>query len=146
MTLYFLVGFVPWMFFSPVVPGGAPLAGCDPCPANGLMIADRPTVAASFGTDLSWAVIALLTATIVVLVFRLVTASRPRRRTLLPVYVPALVLTVPILGFHGFAAGVLQLDADTLSDAGWTIVIARCRCRSGSCSRSRRRACSRAVR
>ena len=42
MTLYFMVAFVPWMFFSPVVPGGAPLAGCDPCPANGLMIADRP--------------------------------------------------------------------------------------------------------
>ena len=111
MTLYFLVGFVPWMFFSPVVQGGGPLAGCDPCPANGLMIADRPDVAASLGTDLAWAVIALLTATIVLLAFRLATASRPRRRTLLPVYVPALLLTIPLLGFHGFAAGVLQLDA-----------------------------------
>jgi hypothetical protein len=125
ITLYFLVGFVPWMFFSPVVPGGAPLAGCDPCPPNGLMIADRPNLAAGFGTDLSWAVIAIMTATIVLLVARLVMASRPRRRTLLPVYVPALVLTVPILGFHGFAAGILQLGPQTLSDAGWTIVFAR---------------------
>ena len=38
---------------------------------------------------------------------------------------PALVLTVPILGFHGFAAGILQLGPQTLSDAGWTIVFAR---------------------
>jgi signal transduction histidine kinase len=125
ITLYFMVGFVPWMFFSPVVPGGAPLAGCDPCPANGLMIADRPTVAAGFGADLSWAVIAMMTATIAVLVYRLVAASRPRRRTLLPVYVPALVLTIPVLGFHGFATGILQLGPQTLSDAGWTIVFAR---------------------
>ena len=126
MTLYFLVGFVPWIFFSPVAPGGGPLAACDPCPANGLMIADNPTVAASLGPDMAWAVIVLLTATIGILVFRLVTASRPRRRTLLPVYIPALLLTIPILGFHGFAAGVLDLDADTLRDAGWAVVIGRC--------------------
>jgi hypothetical protein len=37
-----LIVFAPWFFFSPVVSGGAPLAGCDAsCPANGLMIADR---------------------------------------------------------------------------------------------------------
>ena len=113
MSLYFLVAFVPWLFFSPVVSGGAPLVGCNAsCPANGLMIADRPDIAAWFGSDLAWVVIALLTATIALLVIRLATASRPRRRTLLPVYVPALVLTVPVLAFHGFAAGVLHLDAD----------------------------------
>ena len=126
MSLYFLVAFVPWLFFSPVVSGGGPLFGCNPsCPANGLMIADRPDIAASFGSDMAWAVIALLTATVVLLAVRLATASRPRRRTLLPVYVPALVLSVPLLAFHGFAAGVLHLDADTLSDLGWTVTVAR---------------------
>ena len=125
-ALYFLLGFVPYLFFSPVLNGGPPLAGCNAsCPANGLMIADRPEVAAWSGTDLAWAVIALLSATIVLLVARLMTAGRPRRRTLLPVYVPALILTVPLLGFHGFAAGVLALDADTLSKAGWTVTIGR---------------------
>ena len=89
------------------------------------MIADRPEVAAWSGTDLAWAVIALLSATIALLVARLATASRPRRRTLLPVYVPALVLTVPLLAFHGFAAGVLHLDADTLSTAGWFVTGSR---------------------
>ena len=126
MTLYFLVGFFPYLFFSPVVVGGGPLFGCnESCPANGLMIADRPNVANWSGTDLAWAVIALLTATVVLLAARLATASRPRRRTLLPVYVPALLLSIPLLGFHGFAAGVLHLDADTLSDLGWTVTVAR---------------------
>ncbi len=124
MTLYFMVAFVPWMFFAPVVPSGAPLGGCDPCPANGLLIADRPAIAASI--DLTWVVIGLLTATLVLLAYRVATASRPRRRTLLPVYIPALLLTVPLLAFHGFAVGVITLDARTLKDLGWVVVAARC--------------------
>ena len=127
MALYFAVAFLPWLFFSPVTPGGAPLAGCnESCPANGLMIADRPKLAASFGSDMAWAVIVVLTATLACLVFRLVVATRPRLRMLLPVYVPALMLTIPLLGFHGFAAGVLHLDADTLSTAGWFVTTSRC--------------------
>ena len=125
-ALYFLIAFVPYLLFSPVLNGGAPLAGCnESCPANAFMIADRPEVAAWSGTDLAWAVIALLSGTIAILVARLAKASRPRRRTLLPVYVPALVLTVVLLAFHGFAAGVLHLDADTLSTAGWFVTDSR---------------------
>ena len=126
MTLYFLVAYVPWLFFSPTVWGGAPLAGCDPCPANGVMIADNPKLAASLGISLTWTVIVLLTSTLVLLAYRIATASRPRRRTLLPVYVPALALTLPLLMFHGFKADVLTLDAHTLRQAGWAIVAARC--------------------
>jgi signal transduction histidine kinase len=126
MSLYFLLAFVPWLFFSSVVVGGGPLFGCnESCPANGLMIADRPNIANWSGTDMAWAVIALLTATIVLLAVRLATASRPRRRTLLPVYVPALVLSIPLLAFHGFAAGVLHLGAETLDNLGWTVTVAR---------------------
>jgi len=126
MTIYFAIGFVPWMLFSPVVQGGGPLAGCtEACPSNALMLADEPEIAASFGTDLAWVVIALLTATIVLLAFRLAQASRPRRRTLMPVYAIALLFTVPALVFHGFAAGVLQLEPATLSDLGWILAVAR---------------------
>jgi signal transduction histidine kinase len=122
MSLYFLLAFVPWLFFSPVVVGGAPLAGCNAsCPANAFMIADEPGIAEWYGTHYAWAVIALTSATIVLLIARLATASRPRRRTLLPVYVPALVLTVPGLLFHGFAAGIVTFSADTLSAAGWWV-------------------------
>ncbi len=102
MTIYFLVEFVPWMFFSPTVQGGAPLAGCDPCPANGVMIADRPKIAASLGISLTWAVIVLLTAT-------LVAARLPRRdrEPATPAH-PAAGLR-PRAGAHAAAADVPRL-------------------------------------
>ena len=53
MSLWFLP-FFPSLLFSPVVYGGWPLAGCnDACPTNGFMIADRPTIADVFGSDIS---------------------------------------------------------------------------------------------
>jgi signal transduction histidine kinase len=125
-ALYPLLVFLPWFFFSPVVSGGAPLAGCNAsCPANALMIADRPKIAAGLGSGVPWLVIALATAAIVGLVVLLATASRPRQRALLPVYVPALMLTVPLLVFHGFTAGVFDIDAETRSDIGWFVTIGR---------------------
>ncbi len=127
MGLYFLTGFVPWLFFSPLVSGGAPLAGCTPdCPPNALMIADRPSIAASYGSDGSYAVIAIMSATLGCLLYRLATASRPRRRALLPVYVPAIVLTIPLLIFHGVVTQLLHLDATTIWDIGWIVTVARC--------------------
>jgi signal transduction histidine kinase len=125
-ALYFLVGFVPYLFFSPVVQGGPPLAGCNAeCPANGLMIADKPTIAASFGSDLSYAVIAIMSGTLAYLIYRLATASRPRRRSLVPVYVPALALTVPVLVFHGVITEQLSLDPETISRLGWFVTAGR---------------------
>jgi signal transduction histidine kinase len=126
LTLYFLIAFVPWLFFSPVVPGGAPLAGCNAaCPPNGLMIADRPTIATGFGSNMSYAVIAIASAILACLFYRLATASRPRRRALLPVYLPALMLTVPILVFHGVITELLRLDPSTISKAGWFVTAGR---------------------
>ena len=127
MTLYFLTGFVPYLFFSPVVGGGAPLAGCTAdCPTNALMIADRPTIAASYGSDGSYLVIAIMSATLACLLYRVATATRPRRRALLPVYVPAVVLTVPLLIFHGVVTQLLHLEASTIWDVGWFVTVARC--------------------
>jgi signal transduction histidine kinase len=125
MALYFLTGFVPWLFFSPMVSGGAPLAGCNPCPENALMIADRPTIAASYGSDGSYAVIAIMTATLACLVYRLVTATRPRRRALVSVYLPAITLTVPILVFHGVITQLLTLSPDGIDTAGWFVTVSR---------------------
>ena len=111
MALYFLTGFVPYLFFSPVVSGGAPLGGCAAeCPENAFMIADRPTIAASYGSDGSYAVIVIMLATLAYLVYRLATATRPRRRALVPVYLPALTLTLPILVFHGIITELLSPD------------------------------------
>ena len=126
MALYFLTGFVPYLFFSPVVGGGAPLAGCTAeCPTNAFMIADRPTIAASYGSDGSYLVIAIMSATLLCLLYRLATATRPRRQALVPVYVPALVLTVPLLIFHGVVTQLLHLDPGTIHDLGWFVTVAR---------------------
>jgi signal transduction histidine kinase len=35
------------------------------------------------------------------------------------------VLSIPLLAFHGFAAGALRLDPHTLSDLGWAVTAAR---------------------
>jgi signal transduction histidine kinase len=123
---YFLVEFYPWFFFSPVVSGGAPLADCNAaCPMNPLMIANRPTIAASLGTKLSYAVIVIMTFTLICLTYRLITATRPRRRALVPVYIPALALSVPVLVFHGVIVDLVSLSPDISSTVGWFLSVGR---------------------
>jgi signal transduction histidine kinase len=121
-----VVSFLPWFFFSPVVSGGAPLAGCNAsCPSNALMIADRPGIAAGFGKTEEY-VGALVSAAIVVgLCYRLATASLPRRRTLLPVYVPALFVTIPFSVSYGERAGLIRLNAEAVKDVGWLLTAGR---------------------
>jgi signal transduction histidine kinase len=121
-----IVSFVPWFFFSPVVSGGAPLAGCNSnCPGNALMIADRPGVAAGFGKTEEY-IGALVTAAIALgFCFRLATASGPRRRTLLPVYVPALFVTIPFSVSYAQKAGLIKLDANAVNDVGWLLTAGR---------------------
>ncbi len=124
-VLWFLP-FFPSLLFSPVVSGGGPIAGCNAaCPTNAFMIADRPTIADPFGSDFSYVAIAVGAATLAVLSYRLATATRPRRRALIPVYVPAVILTVPVLIFHGVVTHHLDLDPSTISDVGWFLSVGR---------------------
>jgi signal transduction histidine kinase len=121
-VLYFFTAVVPWLLFTPVISGGAPLAGCNAaCPTNALLIADRPSIAAPFGADLSWGTIAISSATLACLLYRLATATRPRMRALLPVYIPAVLLTVPALIFHGAVVRHLHLSSTTLSATKWSL-------------------------
>ena len=102
--------FFPQLLFSPVVSGGGPIAHCNAaCPENAFMIADRPNIADGFGSNTSYLVIAVGLATLAGLFYRLATATRPRRRALIPVYVPAVMLTVPVLIFHGVVTHHLDL-------------------------------------
>ncbi len=118
--------FFPKLFFSPVVSGGGPVAGCNAaCPTNAFMIADRPTIADGLGSNISYLTLALGVATIVLLSYRMATATRPRRRALMPVYVPAVLLTVPVLIFHGIVTQHLDLGPSTISDVGWFLTVGR---------------------
>ena len=123
-ALSFCTSFFPRLFFSPVVSGGGPVAGCnDACPTNAFMIADRPTIAD--GVDGSYLTLALGVATIALLSYRMATATRPRRRALIPVYVPAVMLTATVLIFHGIVGDHLDLDPSTISDVGWFLTVGR---------------------
>jgi signal transduction histidine kinase len=125
-ALVILSSFLPRFFFSPYVTGAAPLAKCNAaCPTNGLMIADRPSIAVGLGK--TWQVSAALLAVgiVVAIAYRLATATRPRRRALLPVYVPALLLTVPFGLFQAAGAELIHLDANAVSKIGWLLTVGR---------------------
>src|SRR3954469_6150273 len=121
-----LFSFIPWFFFSPYVSGGAPLARCTAaCPQNGLMIADRPSIANSFGHAEELLGAGIVAAIAVYLVARLIAAPRPRRRALVPVYVPTLFLAIPYVIFHLAQAGVIQVAAVDLNRIGWLVTVGR---------------------
>ena len=77
------------------------------------MIADRPTLADGFlSSDISaYYLLAAYSAYFVYLIYRLATATRPRRRALLPVYVPALVAIVPVMVFFADLVELVHVDA-----------------------------------
>jgi len=115
-----LTSFLPWFLFSPHVAGASPLAHCNSaCPTNSLMIADRPSIAAGLGRTEEILLVGVASAIVAAIVYRLDTATRPRRRALLPVYVPALLLTIPFGIFRAVGAGFVNLNADVVSRLGW---------------------------
>ena len=89
------------------------------------MIADRPTIADGFfSRDISaYYLFAVFSAILVYLIYRLATATRPRRRALLPVYVPALMAIAPVVVFYGALVGLVHVDAGTHSAWGWLATI-----------------------
>ena len=121
-----LTSFVPWFFFSPVVSGGAPLAGCTAdCPQNALMIADRPSIAYGLGTTEQYYSVFVGGAIALGLLYRLLGAAKPRRRALLPVYLPALLLIGPYVLFRAAGLGLISLDASTYDTVGWFVTAGR---------------------
>jgi signal transduction histidine kinase len=115
-----LVSTLPWFFFSPVVAGGYPFAGCNAnCPKNGLLISDNPTIAAGFGTTEEYLATALAVAIVGTLCYRLARASRPRRRASLPVYVPALLFTIPFGISRAPNAGLFVVSPHSYNTLAW---------------------------
>ena len=121
-----LTSFVPWFFFSPVVSGGAPLAGCTAaCPENPLMIADRPSIANGLGTTEEYYSVFVGTAIALGLLVLFLRAAKPRRRALFPVYLPAFLLIVPFVLFHAAGLGLIDLEARTYTTIGWFVTAGR---------------------
>jgi signal transduction histidine kinase len=121
-----LTSFVPWFLFSPVVSGGAPLAGCTAvCPQNALMIADRPSLANGLGTTEEYYSVVVGAAIALGLLYRFVSAATPRRRALAPVYLPAFLLVVPFVLFHAAALGLIDLGSQAYDTIGWFVTAGR---------------------
>ncbi len=121
-----LESYVPSLLFSPVVNGNFPQAACNAaCPANGFMIADRPTIADGlFSSDVTTHYLfAVRSAIFVYLIYRLATATRPRRRALLPVYVPVLMTIALLMVFYAARLELVHLDAGALSKLSWLATI-----------------------
>lgn len=125
-VLFLLTSFLPWFLFSPVVSGGAPLAHCNAdCPSNALMIADRPAIAAGLGRAEEILAVGVALLIVGTIAYRLQAATRRQRRTLLPVYVPALLLVIPFGVFHAAGGGLINLNPETVSRVGWGVTAGR---------------------
>ena len=85
------------------------------------MIADRPTLADGlFSSETSIYIrLAVRSAICVYLIYRLATATKPRRRALVPVYVPVLIAIAPILVSYVARLGLVDVDAGVLSTLSW---------------------------
>ena len=121
-----LVSFVPWFFFSPVVAGAAPLAGCTAsCPHNALMIANRPGIAGGFGTTEEYLAVLIGVAIVLGLCYRLATASKPRHRALMPIFLPAVLMTIPFSVFYAAQVEWLTLSPKAFNTLGWFVTTGR---------------------
>lgn len=106
-----LLLWVPGMMFSPSVPLAGPFVTCLPdCPANLLFVADRPELAEAFLRGFRMGGGGVLVAASLLLVLRLLRATRLMRRALAPVLLASVGRTANMAGFvltGGFIASQL---------------------------------------
>src|SRR5262245_4070997 len=120
------VPFLQLFLFSPSLEGAAPLARCGAsCPSNGLVLSERSGVATALETAENGATVFLAAAIVLSLCYWLATASAPRRRALLPVYVPALLFTVPFGVFRAAKLGWITLTPGDVDRIGWFVTVGR---------------------
>ena len=117
--------FLPWVLVAPQIEGGSPLSRCaGECPANALLVTDGGRGAEVLSDLVQAGRLLIAVAIAVTLIVRLVRASAPRRRSLMPV---ALVAMGWIIAFGAYGLGVNVLDADGAAENALTmsVVVAR---------------------
>jgi signal transduction histidine kinase len=111
----FVLAELPEMLVTPSVSGLPAVGECGAaCPANPVLVVDSPRLADAFRiSEAAWRT-AWAVAVLTYLIVRYVSASRPRRRALAPVYAVA-ILFVAIFGLRGLVADTAGGDAGLLS-------------------------------
>ena len=107
----FVCAYYPWVLLSPVVHGNTPVGRCtDSCPRNALQLADNQDLAQVLHG--SYVALRLLFAGVLLLAlaYRMVVASRPRRRALTAVYASTAVWVVSF-GCYSIAVGAAGVDS-----------------------------------
>jgi signal transduction histidine kinase len=119
LTATFVLGYYPWVLFSPQVHGNTPLSRCaDSCPRNVLSL-DNPDLARLFHATSSALRLVYAVTFLGVLVYRLVTASRPRRRALMAVSASTALWLV---SFAGYSLAVAATGADSRTSIAFGLV------------------------
>ena len=119
-----LLGFLPKFLLSVDISGATPLARCgDGCPSNGLLLASEPGLANFFGEIDRFGRVAVTLLIVGLLTSRFLRASRPRRRTLLPVY-SVVGLWLGAFAVYNSAVNA-NLSVDVLDRIGLGVTISR---------------------
>ena len=119
-----LLGFLPKFLLSVDISGATPLARCGGgCPSNGLLLASEPGLANFFGEIDRFGRVAVTLLIVGLLTSRFLRASRPRRRTLLPVY-SVVGLWLGAFAVYNSAVNA-NLSVDVLDRIGLGVTVSR---------------------
>ncbi len=121
------LAFVLTLFFgasllvSPTLSGEGPLLACGPCPDNPFQIGSHPELLSAIAKVATYVGLAVVAGIAAVWTRRFRKASRPQRRTLVPVAASSLLL-VPTLFVVYFSVLVLGVGGDTFETLSWLLV------------------------
>jgi signal transduction histidine kinase len=110
------------LLLSPWLVGEGPLAVCDgPCPDNPFQVASHPQLLETVAEFVTYVGLAVVAGIAAVWIRRFRAATRPQRRTLVPVALSSLLL-VPMLFVFYFSVLVIGVGPRTVDALSWLLV------------------------
>ena len=118
LTLFFGAS----LLLSPGLVGEGPLAACrGPCPDNPFQLGSEPQLLETVARFVTYVGLAVVAGIAAVWIRRFRAATRPQRRTLVPVALSSLLLVPALFAFY-FSVLVIGVSADTFETLSWVLV------------------------
>ena len=118
LTLFFGAS----LLLSPALVGEGPLAACrGPCPDNPFQLGSEPQLLETVARFVTYVGLAVVAGIAAVWIRRFRAATRPQRRTLVPVALSSLLLVPALFAFY-FSVLVIGVSADTFETLSWVLV------------------------